>query len=44
MPAYVGCSINSTQLGLTVDEEMEGLRKIIDTVLGRWSDHRGGRG
>ena len=43
IPAYVGCSINSNQLGLTMEEEMEGLRKIIETIMERWEQARGNR-
>lgn len=35
-PVYVGCSIKPEELGLTMEEEMEGLRAMVDTVLGRW--------
>lgn len=38
MPTYVGCSMNFA--GTTVEEEMEGLSKVIDTVLTSWSRHR----
>ena len=36
-PVYVGCSIKAEQLGLTMEEEMEGMRAIVDTIMGRWS-------
>lgn len=39
-PVYVGCSIKSEQLGLTVEEEMEGVRSIVDAVMGRWMSER----
>ena len=35
-PVYVGCSINFS--GLTVEEEMEGLRKVIETVMTKWKE------
>ena len=40
IPAYVGCSINSTQLGLTVEEEMEGVRKMVDIIMERWQQRQ----
>ncbi|PLB35731.1 proteasome assembly chaperone 4 family protein [Aspergillus candidus] len=36
VPVYVGCSIDATALELTVEEEMEGLVKIVETVMERW--------
>ncbi|KAJ5578662.1 uncharacterized protein N7459_007626 [Penicillium hispanicum] len=33
LPVYVGCSIDPNALGLTVEEEMEGLTKIVNTVV-----------
>lgn len=36
-PAYVGCSMDFA--GTTMEEEMEGLSKVIDTVLAAWSKH-----
>jgi hypothetical protein len=36
LPVYVGCSMNFS--GLTVEEEMEGLRKIIEMVMTRWKE------
>jgi len=33
-PVYVGCSANFS--GATVEEEMEGLTKVIDTIMSRW--------
>jgi hypothetical protein len=38
MPVYVGCSINFS--GITTDEEIEGLRKVIGMVLARWEEHQ----
>ncbi|KAI9932126.1 hypothetical protein ASPWEDRAFT_483683 [Aspergillus wentii DTO 134E9] len=35
-PVYVGCSIDATALSLTVEEEMEGVRKIVEVVLKEW--------
>ncbi|RMJ24973.1 hypothetical protein PHISP_04171 [Aspergillus sp. HF37] len=40
-PVYVGSSIKSEQLGLTVEEEMEGVRSIVDAVMGRWMSEWG---
>jgi Proteasome assembly chaperone 4 len=36
LPVYVGCSMNFS--GLTVEEEMEGLTKVIETVMTRWKE------
>ena len=36
LPMYVGCSMNFS--GLTVEEDMEGLTKVIDTVMARWKE------
>ncbi|PYH45678.1 proteasome assembly chaperone 4 family protein [Aspergillus saccharolyticus JOP 1030-1] len=36
IPVYVGSSIDPTSLGLQVEEEMEGLRRIVDVVVERW--------
>ena len=41
LPVYVGCSIDSLGLGLMVEEEMEGLRKIVETVMERWEQRNG---
>ncbi len=38
LPAYVGCSVNLA--GVMVEEEMEGLAKIIDTVMGKWKERQ----
>jgi len=37
-PAYVGCSMNFS--GLMVEEEMEGLTKIINTVMAKWQERQ----
>lgn len=37
-PVYVGCSMNFA--GTTIDEEMEGLTKVINTVLSAWDQHK----
>jgi hypothetical protein len=37
-PTYVGCSMNFA--GTTIEEEMEGLTKVIDTVLTAWNKHK----
>ncbi|KAL4895657.1 hypothetical protein BDV59DRAFT_142458 [Aspergillus ambiguus] len=36
VPVYVGCSIDPTAIGLMADEEMEGLRRIVEVVMERW--------
>ncbi|KAJ5682875.1 hypothetical protein N7462_006040 [Penicillium macrosclerotiorum] len=36
MPVYVGCSIDPNGLSLTVEEEMEGLKQIVNTVVERF--------
>ncbi|KAJ5625131.1 hypothetical protein N7510_001440 [Penicillium lagena] len=35
-PVYVGCSIDANGLGLTIEEEMAGLKKIIDSIMEQW--------
>ncbi|KAF7593288.1 hypothetical protein BBP40_011747 [Aspergillus hancockii] len=40
IPVYVGCSIDPTALGQTVEEEMEGLTKIVDVIIKRWEESR----
>ncbi|KAL3482026.1 hypothetical protein BJX99DRAFT_253147 [Aspergillus californicus] len=35
-PIYLGCSIDPGALGLMPEEEMEGLRRIVDTVMVKW--------
>jgi hypothetical protein len=37
-PVYVGCSINFS--GITTDEELEGLGKIIGVVMSKWEEQR----
>ncbi|KAL2871921.1 proteasome assembly chaperone 4 family protein [Aspergillus lucknowensis] len=39
-PVYVGCSIDPAALSLTPEEEMEGLTKIVDTVIDKWQERR----
>ncbi|PYI27009.1 hypothetical protein BP00DRAFT_429779 [Aspergillus indologenus CBS 114.80] len=39
-PVYVGSSIDPTSLGLQVEEEMEGLRQIVEAVVKRWEAAR----
>lgn len=34
-PVYVGCSLDPGALGLMVEEEMEGLGRIVDVVMGQ---------
>ncbi|OJD13761.1 hypothetical protein AJ78_05811 [Emergomyces pasteurianus Ep9510] len=36
MPIYVGCSVDFS--GCTVEEEMEGLKKILETVMEKWQE------
>jgi hypothetical protein len=36
IPVYVGCNIDPVVTGSTVEEEMEGFSKIIDTIMTRW--------
>lgn len=40
VPVYVGCSIDSTALGLVVEEEMEGLKRIVEVIMERWEKRR----
>ncbi|CAG7990242.1 unnamed protein product [Penicillium olsonii] len=39
-PVYVGCSIDPHGLGLEVEEEMEGLTKIINVIMEKWEEHK----
>ncbi|PGH12032.1 hypothetical protein AJ79_04541 [Helicocarpus griseus UAMH5409] len=36
MPVYVGCSVDFS--GSTVEEEMEGLKKVVETVMEKWQE------
>lgn len=36
LPVYVGCSMNFS--GLTVEEEMEGLTKVVEIVVNKWKE------
>ncbi|EEH08531.1 conserved hypothetical protein [Histoplasma capsulatum G186AR] len=36
MPVYVGCSVDFS--GSTVEEEMEGLKKILEIVIEKWQE------
>ncbi|KAI9372418.1 hypothetical protein BJX61DRAFT_448888 [Aspergillus egyptiacus] len=36
VPVYVGCSIDPNALGLMAEEEMEGVKRIVDVVMARW--------
>ncbi|KAK2764093.1 hypothetical protein FQN53_007091 [Emmonsiellopsis sp. PD_33] len=38
MPVYVGCSVDFS--GSTVEEEMEGLKKVVETVMEKWQEHQ----
>ncbi|RAL05220.1 proteasome assembly chaperone 4 family protein [Aspergillus ibericus CBS 121593] len=40
VPVYVGCSIDPVGLGLLVEEEMEGVRGIVDVVMRKWEDRK----
>lgn len=39
MPIYVGCSVELS--GQTAEEEMEGLAKVVDTILAKWEETKG---
>lgn len=36
LPVYVGCSIDPRALELAVEEEMEGLSKLVEVIMDRW--------
>jgi hypothetical protein len=36
LPVYVGCSMDLSSL--TAEEEIEGLTKVIETVMGNWNE------
>lgn len=38
IPVYVGCSVELS--GQAAEEEMEGLAKIVDRILGKWEERR----
>ncbi|RAL16721.1 proteasome assembly chaperone 4 family protein [Aspergillus homomorphus CBS 101889] len=38
VPVYVGSSIDPASLGLQVEEEMAGLRRIVEEVVRRWEE------
>ncbi|CEN62454.1 hypothetical protein BJX68DRAFT_162264 [Aspergillus pseudodeflectus] len=40
VPVYVGCSIDPSALSLLPEEEMEGLTRIVDTVVAKWNEPR----
>ncbi|KAL4871316.1 hypothetical protein BDV12DRAFT_164595 [Aspergillus spectabilis] len=40
VPVYLGCSIDPVALGLLPEEEMEGLTRIVDTVMMRWDERK----
>ncbi|KAL3492848.1 hypothetical protein BJX62DRAFT_202040 [Aspergillus germanicus] len=40
VPVYVGCSIDPSALSLLPEEEMEGLTRIVDTVMAKWNEPR----
>jgi hypothetical protein len=35
-PVYVGCSIDPNALGMSVEEEMEGLKKIVEVIVEKY--------
>ena len=35
---YVGCSINFA--GTVVEEEIEGIRKVVEVVMERWEEEK----
>jgi len=39
-PVYVGCSIDPNALGLQVEEEMEGLRKVVDLIMEKFESQQ----
>lgn len=39
-PIYVGCSIDPNGLGLTVEEEMEGLSKIVNVITEKFASQQ----
>ncbi|PWY90110.1 hypothetical protein BO70DRAFT_350068 [Aspergillus heteromorphus CBS 117.55] len=39
VPVYVGCSIDPVALGLMVEEEMEGVRRVVEVVMERWEKY-----
>ncbi|OJJ50076.1 hypothetical protein ASPZODRAFT_128686 [Penicilliopsis zonata CBS 506.65] len=40
LPVYVGCSIDSASLGMTVEEEMEGLRRVVEECTSLIQENR----
>ncbi|BDD57255.1 hypothetical protein MPDQ_002921 [Monascus purpureus] len=38
VPVYVGCSIDASGLGLIVEEEMDGFKKIVGVIMKRWEE------
>lgn len=40
LPVYVGCNIDPVVTGTTVEEEMEGFKKIVDAIMARWEGSR----
>ncbi|KAF3392312.1 hypothetical protein DPV78_010741 [Talaromyces pinophilus] len=40
LPVYVGCNIDPVSTGTTVEEEMEGFKKIVDAIMARWEESR----
>jgi hypothetical protein len=37
-PVYVGCSMNFA--GTTAEEEMEGITKLVDQIMEKWSQQK----
>ena len=40
LPVYVGCNIDPVSTGTTVEEEMEGFKKIVDAIMTSWEKSR----
>jgi hypothetical protein len=40
LPVYVGCNIDPVSTGTTVEEEMEGFKKIVDAIMKRREESR----
>lgn len=41
MPVYVGCSVELS--GQMAEEEMEGLAKVVDTIMAKWEEVNGNK-
>ncbi|KAL5338453.1 hypothetical protein BJX70DRAFT_197124 [Aspergillus crustosus] len=40
VPVYLGSSVDPVALGLLPEEEMEGLTRIVDTVMEEWNEQK----